>query len=267
MSRPDSSLRHRVTGRLWHGSYKTASIFPEIKNVELQTDIQRWLESYAIWAKYGEPPEGTLYTFFLKGDKYWDKDLRINRFGSGLIHPWQQVRTVGFDFNPENFSPRYKWQEDGRNRQLGTTWTRCDIWGEINFMEWLDLLRDGVVKNSEGYLADVTIPLREEPFIQNHAEQWKRGFIQRESKWANSLNALIEGPKWGVDYDELFDQRIYVEPSQCVDRYNNICPYHTICWGNNTIESLVDMGKLKPREPNHQTELFKVTTRQTEEVM
>jgi hypothetical protein len=266
MSRPDVSLRHRSTGAIWHGSYKTASIFPEIKNVELKTDIQRWLESYAIWAKYGEPPKGTLYTYFIKGDKYWDKDLKINRFGSGLIHPWRQSRTIGGDINPEDFSPRYSWQElvgyELKKRQLGSTWVRCSVWDEMNFMEWLDWLRDGVAKNSEGFLSDTIIPLRDEPFIIDDANKWKTGFIRRERLWANALWALeCEGT------DDVFDARIYLEPSQCVDRYNNICPYYTICWGNDTIESLVERGKLKAREPNHQIELYKVTSRQEEEVM
>lgn len=278
MSRPDVSLKHKTTRALWHGSYKTASIFPEIKNVELQTDIQRWLESYAIWAKYGEAPAGTLYTFFLKGDKYWDKDLKISRFGSGLVHPWQQKRTIGSDVNPENFSPRYSWQElvshELKKRQLGTTWTRCNIWDEMNFMEWLEWLKDGVAKNSEGFLSDTIIPLRDEPFIVDHADMWKRGFIHRENRWANSLNALwahsISPLKDDLDaesnWKEIFDTRIFLEPSQCIDRYNNICTYHRICWGNETIESLVEQGRLKAREPNHEIELFKVT-RQEERIM
>ena len=269
MSRPDISLRHKSTSRLWHGSYKTASIFPEIKNVELQTDIQRWLESYAIWAKYGEAPAGTLYTYFLKGAKYWDKDLRIDRFGSGLIHPWRQRKTIGGDMTPEDLSPRYNWQElvghELKKRQLGTTWTRCNIWDEVNFEEWLEWLRDGVAKNSDGFLGDTIIPLKDEPFILEHAEMWKRGFTRKEHMWANALNYINDSMG-----DELFlvdfDKRIPVEPSQCVDRYNNICQYHTICWGNNTIESLVEQGKLKPREPNHEVENYKVT-RQEEEVM
>lgn len=271
MSRPDSTLRHRSTGALWHGSYKTASIFPEIKNVELQTDIQRWLESYAIWAKYGEAPAGTVYTYFLKGDKYWDKDLRINRFGSGLIHPWQQKKSIGGDLSPEDFSPRYKWQElvghELKSRQLGTTWTRCNIWDEINFMQWLDWLKDELPKNSERFLADTIIPLRDEPFVLDHAEQWKRGFTQREWRYSDDVYNLTQLLFPDMVWTEEFDNHMFVEPSQCVDRYNNICPYHSICWGNDTIESLVEAGRLKERVPNHQMELYKVTTRQEEEVM
>jgi hypothetical protein len=262
MSRPDTTFRHRTTGKLWHGSYKTAQTFPEIMNVKLKTDIQRWMESYAIWAKYGEAPEGTLYTYFLKGEQYWDKDLNIKRFGSGLIHPYQQKKTIGGDIQPESFSPRYGWYDlDGgqmRKRQLGTTWAKCDIWDEMNFMEWLEWLKDEIPQHSENFLSDTIIPLRDEPFIQGDAMMWLRGFSAKEWRWADSLRHLEEVRFPEIDWQDAFDESIPVEPSQCVDRYNNICQFHTICWGNDTIESLVEQGKLTERVPNHDIENFKV---------
>jgi hypothetical protein len=259
MSRPDGLLRHKETGKLWHVSHKTAQDFQPLQIDKLQIDSQRFSESMAIWAKYGEPVQGTLYNYFLKGKRYKDKDLSIDRFSSGLIHPYmQRLATIGGDLIPENLSFIYEWNElDGhllRSRRLGKGWERVTIYNEMDFMTYLGWLEGQIVPRGRDYLAESIVGMHEVWFNEEHAERWQRGVARSEEDWARKVEHVGRGDGW-IDGD-LADQTIPLQHSECYS-YNRPCTYLGICWQDQPIESLIYDGSLVARTPNHLIELTK----------
>lgn len=257
MSRPDGVLRHKQTGRLWHVSHKTSQEFSTTQIEKLQIDIQRFSESMAIWAKYGEAPEGTLYNYFIKGRRYEDKDLGISRFNSGLIHPYIQRISPGGELNPEMISFCYEWQElDGhilRNRRLGKGWERVSIYNEMDFDQYLNWLELREVPRGRDYLKESIVGLVQEPFDQRFAERWRQGIEFSEADWIQRVY-LVNDDIVG----DTFDSHIPLNSSECF-AWNRRCPYHSICWKRQPIESLITDGSLIPREPNHLVEFHKIT--------
>jgi hypothetical protein len=255
MSRPDGLLRHKQTGKLWHVSHKTAQDFPELQIDKLKIDIQRFSESLGIWAKYGEPVEGTLYNYFLKGRRYKDKDLNIDRFSSGLIHPYMQRMGPGGEVTPEMLSFVYEWNElvgcDLRLRKLGKGWERVSIYNEMDFFTYLSWLESEAVPRNKNYLRDSIVGHKEVYFNKDHAERWLDGIAFAEEDWARKVDLATRT-------EDGLDRTIPLQSSECFS-WNRKCPYHGICWEDQSVESLLDDGSLVIREPNHLVELNKRT--------
>lgn len=255
MSRPDGLLRHKQTGRLWHVSHKTAQDFQPLQVDKLQIDAQRFSESMGIWAKYGEPVEGTLYNYFLKGKRYKDKDLNIDRCSSGLIHPYMNRMGPGGDIDPEMLSFVYEWQElDGytlKNRRLGKGWEKVDIYREMDFITYLGWLEGMVVPRGKDYLKESIVGMNEQLFHVEHAARWLRGLAYSEEEWARKVDFVK-----GLEGHYPFDREIPLQHSQCFS-WNRKCSYHSICWQDQPIESLIEDGSLVIRTPNHLVESTK----------
>jgi hypothetical protein len=258
MSRSDGVLRKKVGDRLYHLSHKTAQTFSDIQIQKFQMDTQRFSESMAIWAKYGEPPAGTLYNYFLKGKRYQDKDLGIDRFSSGLIHPYMQRIGPGGYLNAEMLSFNYEWQElDGytmKTRRLGKGWERVSIYDEMDFELYLNWLENEAVPRHKDYCKESIIGLKEEFFDPEFAERWRQGIRAGEEEWAGRVY-YSKGETLDSGY---FNEMFPLENSQCFD-WGRKCTYHPICWGRQPIQYLIEKGDLIPREPNHLVELNKVT--------
>lgn len=261
MSRPDGVLRHKQTGRLWHVSHKTAQDFPQVQIEKLKVDMQRFSESMAIWAKYGEPVEGTLYNYFLKGRRFTDKDLNIERFSSGLIHPYMQRMTPGGDIDAEMISFSYEWQEiEGhllKTKRLGRGWERVSIYNEMDFELYLNWIENKQVPRYRDYLKESVIGLKEEYFDQEFAERWRIGVAYAEEEWAKRIE-WSGSEHFENDINNYYDKMFPLNSSECFS-WNRKCSYHPICWGNSSVESLIEEGSLIKREPNHLIELKKVT--------
>lgn len=261
MSRPDGVARHRSSRRLWHMSHKTAQDFIPIQLEKFKVDAQRFSESMAIWAKYGEQPEGTLYNYFLKGRRYKDKDLNIDRLSSGLIHPYLNRRGhTGGDLEPEFLSFVYEWQElDGhllRSRRLTTGWERVSIYNEMDFMTYLRWLEEGLVPRQRDYLKESIVGLNQEYFNPDFAERWRRGIQTNEEEWDLKVS-LVEETWDMVQENQHYDREIPLNNSECF-AWNRKCPYHRVCWEGDSIESLIEQGVYEPRQPNHLVELSKI---------
>jgi hypothetical protein len=263
MSRPDAVLRKKDTGRLWHMSHKTLGYpFNEHQIDKLAVDIQRFAEGYAIWAKYGEAPEGTLYNYFLKGDKREDEEVSISRFSSGLIRPYMnRLSMTGGGPKPEDLAFSYEWKEldrttmEVKKKRLGKGWEKVDIFREMDYLIYLEWLNEGLIKQSgRNYLSEAMACLAQVPFNRGHAERWKLGTIEKENTWA-----------WKVDsvktrmFDELYvlDKEVPLESKECFS-YNKKCPFYNVCWKDLPIQTLIEEGKLVEREPNHLVELRRV---------
>lgn len=259
MSRPDGVLRHKGTGKLWHVSHKTAQDFPELQLLKFKVDQQRMSECMAVWAKYGEPVEGTLYNYFLKGRRSRDKELSIDRFSSGLIHPYMLRQSTGGDIDPEMINFQYEWLElDGhieKTKRVPRGWEKVSIYEEMDFNLYLEWLENKLVPRCRDYLKESIIGLKEEPFNEEFAERWQRGTSYLEEQWAKKI------PWTRVESftDDYYDYEFPLTSSECFS-YNRRCGYFPICWEDSQIETLIEDGSLIERVPNHLVELRKITS-------
>jgi hypothetical protein len=261
MSRPDAILRHRESGRLWHVSHKTSKRFDESVLRGLDVDVQRFAEGYAIWAKYGESIEGTLYNYFIKGDRRRDETTGMDRYTTGLIRPYI-FRQSGGDLTPEMVRFPYEWDE--LNIKTGKVsksrppkgWEKSDIYKEMDFMTYLEWLREKWVQRAgSDYLLDSQAGMVPVFFDQNHARRWLDGIRHLEEDWYDKAWVMS---KAGQDsFETVLNHNIPLAPSQCFS-YNHRCQYFNTCWRGRTPESLLEQGDLTHREPNHLQEFYEV---------
>lgn len=265
MSRLDGVLRKKSSGRIWHMSHKTSgSKFDDKQLDKLKTDIQRFSEGYAIWAKYGEPPEGTLYNYFLKGGRYLDKDLGIERYTTGLVRPWlNRLAQTGTEITPEMLSFVYEWDELDpqsmtiKGRKLGKGWEKVDIYKEMDYLTYLDWLSEGIVaRQGRNYLSESVSGLVPLEWRQDHAERWRIGAARQEAEWAWKTNVIKEY-EGTATADHHIAQELPLNSSECF-AYNSKCSIYSSCWKDRPLDNLIEEGHLVPRTPNHLVELRKI---------
>jgi hypothetical protein len=251
MSRTDG-IHRDGDGELWNTSHKTAKTLYDVD--QFVTDIQRFSECLAVWAKYGKPPKGTLYNYFLKGKKYKDPDLLVDRFSSGLIHPYINRQVVG-DVTPEMLNFSYEWQElvghQLKSRHVGKGWERCSIYNEMDFEEYLEWIRDQIVPRNKDYFKDSILGMMEHPFNEYHAMRWLDGLRNKEEWFAGEIDFMASVQEIFPDHDRLLNFHVPLETSQCKS-YNRPCDYYKHCWENVDL----DMLDLVPRVANHLQEIY-----------
>ena len=268
MSRPDGVLRHRKSGRLWHLSHKTYNgVFDELQLKKLDIDMQRFSESLAIQAKYGEPVDGSVYNYFLKGAKRKDDSCNLDRHSNGLIRPYLLRQTPGGDILPEMLAFDYNYDLIDMkthmltSKRLGKGWERVAVYNEIDFWLWLEWLNAGWVKppgaiEGPDYLSQSIAAHVEVPLVQEHAERWLTGLAYSEEDLARRFEYIgRDGFDPTINPLPVFNREIPLEHSECFS-YNKECSYHKICWKGVPIPALLDQGKLFHREPNHLQELY-----------
>jgi len=266
MSRLDSVLRRKETGRLWHVSHKThGRAFDQTQLDKLKPDIQRFSEGYAIWAKYGEAPEGTLYNYFLKGSTYFDKEFDCDRYTTGLIRPWLNRLAMGeSEITPEMISFVHEWDELDeksmtiKGRRLGKGWEKVNIYDEMDYTTYLEWLsKQMVARESRNYLAESVVGMVQVPWNVNHAERWRIGTANNERDWAWKTNLVgrFQGEVTGPYH---MAQEFPLNSGSCFD-YNKKCPLFSDCWEDEGLDSLKEKGHIVPRTPNHLVELRKIT--------
>lgn len=261
MSRPDAVLRDRATGRIWHVSHKTTKRFDDIVLQRLDVDIQRFAEGYAIWAKFGEPPEGTFYNYFIKGDRRRDEQSNLDRYTTGLIRPYV-FRMAGGELTPEQVQFSYEWQildsSTGAvsKKRVGKGWEKADIFREMNYMTYLDWLRERWVKN-EGtdYLIESIAGMVPTFWDRDHARRWLDGIRKSEEDWTEKVHMAKRAG--GGSYEQVMNHHFPLATQQCFS-YNQRCQHYDICWRGKTPDTLLEEGILTHREPNHLQEFYEV---------
>lgn len=258
MSRPDAVLRHRETGRIWHVSHKTAKKFDDIVLQRLEVDLQRFAEGLAVEAKYGEPIEGTLYNYFIKGDRRRDEVTGIDRYTTGLIRPYI-FRQSGGDLTPEMVSFQWEWNHleiaTGKvsKKRLGKGWEKVDIYKEMDFLTYLGWLEQKwVQREGNDYLLDSLAGMVPVFWDDGHAKRWLSGASVTEAVWWYQM-AMV-GAKADLN-GEVMSCGIPLASSHCFS-YNHRCAYFDICWRGRHPDSLLDEGALSEREPNHLQEFY-----------
>lgn len=243
MSRPDAILRSRSDGRLWTVSWKTAKRFDGSYVERFESDVQSLTEGLAVQAKYGEAPAGTLYTYFLKGDKTFDAETGAKRYTSPLVRPYCQWSGVG---EPQ-YRGAYKWfDEMGTEKRCGKGWERVDIWKSFEMSEWLELLDSGAVhpEANRDWLGEAVVEPEPRPFNPEYAERWRRKAVQQEGDWIQ----ILQG------------DRMATQDETGCHVYNRKCTYYGVCWRGETIEDQIASGYKRLRqESNHPAEFGEET--------
>lgn len=255
MSRPDGVWEHINSGNYWHSSHKSAGQFNDISNQKLEVDEQRFLESMAIWAKYGKPPEGSLYNYFIKGRKEWDKTYGIERYTTGIIRPYLNRKMALGEIMPEMLSYVGKWSElePGNpvpvNGQVGKAFERVAIYEEMDYGTYLEWIRDGLVPRKRDYLKELVAGLVEEYFNPDIALEDMRSLMNQEEEWAQKLYVI---GRQNITYHTHTELRR--RKSHCFS-WQRRCTYYDMCWKGRTIEGMVAEGKLIVRPINHLQEV------------
>ncbi len=238
MSRPDAILRSRSDGRLWTVSWKTAKRFDGGYVERFESDVQSLTEGLAVQAKYGEVPAGTLYTYFLKGDKTFDPETGAKRYTSPLVRPYCNWTGVG---EPQ-YRGAYKWfDEMGAEKRCGKGWERIDIWKSFEMPEWLELLDSGTVhpEANRDWLGEAVVEPEPRPFNPEYAERWRQKAVQQEGDWI----AILQG------------DRMATQDETGCHVYNRKCTFYGVCWRGETIEDQIASGYKRLRqESNHPAE-------------
>lgn len=260
MSRPDAILRHRGTGQLWHVSHKTTKRFDDLMISKLDVDVQRFSEGLAIQAKYGQSIEGTLYNYFIKGDRRRDETTGLDRYITGLIRPYI-FRQSGGELTPEMVSFVYEWNHVDvttgyvSKKRLGKGWERTDIHKEMDYLTYLEWLREKwVQREGADYLLDSIAGMIPSFWVSSHARRWMEGVKQSELGWSKVTDSV--GKKADLS-DITLSKLIPLASNQCFS-YNHRCSYFPCCWGNKTPDDLLEEGELQQREPNHLQEFYEV---------
>lgn len=261
MSRPDAILRDKETGKLWHVSHKTAKRFDDISVQKLDVDVQRFAEGYAIWAKYGEPPEGTLYNYFIKGDRRKDEVTNMDRYVTGLIRPYIQRMADGGPLTPERLSYQWEWQHRDpttgivSKKRLGKGWEKTSIYNEMDYMTYLDWLREKWVQPGMDLILDSVAGMVPVFFDKYHAWRWLQGIRRSEAQWIEDVGAVLRSGEKSREGQE--NHYLPLASSQCFN-YNHRCSYFDICWRGKQPDDLMADGSLTHREPNHLVEFYEV---------
>lgn len=266
MSRFDAALKRNEDETLWHISHKTAKMFDDFSKQKLKVDNQRFREGLALMARYGVEPSGTLYNYFIKGEKREDKSLPgVKRDTNGLIRPYFNTRITG-EFGPEDLSFTYDWEEMDpdtytlKKRQVPKHWKRVDIYKMMDFNVYLGWLDERLVPPLEwdpqmqkpmgrDWLAESVAAMVEEPWGLDEAMRWLSGAHRREVDWTLTTQYL-----GGPPYDQnILDREFHLNDRKCFD-YQQKCPFLDTCWYGIPLEQRIEEGRFVPRVPNHPQE-------------
>lgn len=260
MSRPDAILRDKSTGRLWHVSHKTTKRFDDITLQGLDVDIQRFAEGLAIKAKYGDDIEGTLYNYFIKGDRRRDEITGTDRYTTGLIRPYIQRMSADGKITPEMLAFQWEWNRldtstgQTSKKRLGKGWEKCSIYKEMDYLTYLEWLRAGWVDPGGDPILDSVAGMVPVYYDKDHAWRWMMGIGLSEEKWDSVIDFV--GPSVVLD-SPFAVAELPLASSQCFS-YNHRCQWFEVCWRGKTPETLLEEGSVIPREPNHLQEFYEV---------
>lgn len=252
MSRPDGVWQHLQTENYWHVSHKTTGVYTDLTIQGLEVDEQRFLECMAIWAKYGKPPEGSYYNYFLKGKRYWDKSYGTERLVNGIIRPYlNRLAVTGGEILPDMISYVGEWTELEEGNPMPVThkvrkgFERVSIYDEMDYGTYLEWVRDELVPRKKNYLSELVVGLIPEYFKPDLALEDMGALMQDEEAWARKMSIIGRN-----DVNSYTMRELRRRKSHCLS-FGRVCTYHPICWRGRSVEQLVDDGKLIPRPINH----------------
>lgn len=256
MSRPDGVVRGRRDGRLYVVSHKTTKKFHADTIEKLSIDPQAITEGLAVQSRYGEVVGGTVYFYFIKGDRKRDEN-GYKRYENSLVRPWVMMSQVGGRPSPQMFAMVGKWAgvEGEKGGSLGKGWERGNVWEFVDFNEWLGWLDKGLVQAGLGrdWLGEAVA----EPLVEVWNEERAEEFVARtgylEQDWQENLEAL-ETFVDNASLKELKLTQLFPKVESQCHNFNKRCQFFDVCWGGQTLEQGLASGRWVVRTPNHLVE-------------
>lgn len=241
MTRVDGVVRSRGTGQYFVLSHKTAKKFYSNTAQGLELDVQHQTEGMAVRAKYGVEPAGTIYFYFIKGERKAD-EFGYKRHESVLVRPFMMDSTAGGAHDPRHFAAVGKWYKtlDRPGGQLGPGWSRCDLWEEMDPREYWEWLDQGQIQSGLGrdWLGEVVVTPITEPWLLSRAQ----GKIEQILYAQDRLYREIEQGAPVMQYTH-----------NCFS-YHTRCSFYDQCWNGSRIETGLTIGRWVPRTANHAIE-------------
>jgi PD-(D/E)XK nuclease superfamily protein len=249
MSRLDGVCRGREDKKLYVISHKTTKKIWDDLSEKLSIDPQQFTEGLALQAKYGEPPGGTIYLYFIKGERKKDQ-FGYKKYETSLVRPWYYTASGKDNPRPEQFAWVGKWsgKNGSKGSSLGQGWERTNVWELIEYSQWLDWLESGLIQPNleRDWLSEQVATPMVEIWSPLKAQDFLEELQHNEWEWNSRVETGVPSRK---ELNWLFPK----VRSVCHD-YNQRCPFWDICHGTRTVESGLASGRWIGRISNHKTE-------------
>lgn len=243
MTRVDGVLRGRADGRLYVVSHKTTKkMWPDTID-KLSLDIQAVTEGSAIICGYdGVVPAGTLYFYFIKGERKTD-EFGYKRYESPLVRPFiDAVASGGAAATPTAFAIAGRWPKtpDEPGGALGRHWKRGNIWEHADYVQYLEWLDAGYIQPARGrdWMGELVAQPIVEVWDQGRADRVLAQILREESAWTDEVN---------------HPDRVARRTHMCHE-FNSRCSFYGICHQGDSIEAGLITGRWQPRVSNHAAE-------------
>jgi hypothetical protein len=259
--RPDALLRKRNTGGIYIFNLKSSYAWGEREQKASRYNVQGLSEMAALEARFAEwtakydlgvdgLPEWFVqmqkqdYGKALKvagiQDEIFIKGSRLNRDDNTkwqmtfLVHPWLKS---GITSDDDQWGWKYYFERNGKKTSLGNSYSRVSVWEHMSMKEWVEMLADRRVQDSNGLAELFATPI---PHERNAAElsEWLTQARAQEQRIHADLQGLTP---------LRLDTKFPMYRHSCFS-YQRICPYAPICHDRLS----PDCGLYVPRVDHHE---------------
>lgn len=210
--RIDAVVRERETGLVYVINWKTSREVKEWTG-KWSEEVQAWTEAMGWEDHSGRRVDGVLFEGLYKGP------FRDGVHVSALIYGYKKKMPSG----DVVYSP--KW---------ASGWTRFNVWEEFEggLPAWISWLPKAQL---EAMFPTSPPIMKDNEVVRDWLEQWVR--------WETDAQHTL-------DNGSVRDQELYF--GQEFSNFNcKWCPFKPVCFKKATIQDLIEMGKLEPREDHH----------------
>jgi len=230
--RPDALLRKKNTGGLYVFNLKSSYAWTDRELKSSRYNVQGLSEMAAIEQRLGEKVAGIQDEIFIKGSRQKQKDDTYIQ-ATFLVHPWLKS---GITSDDDEWAWQYYFEKNGRRSSIGNSYSRVNVWEHMTMKEWVELLADRKVQDSNGLSELFVTPI---PHERNTTElsEWLVQAQHQESRIERQLATLTAS-----QLDEFFPMYRH----SCFN-YQRTCPYAPIC--HDRLDP--DCGLYVPRVDHH----------------
>lgn len=230
--RPDALLRKKNTGGLYIFNLKSSYAWTERELKSSRYNVQGLSEMAAIEQRLGEKVAGIQDEIFIKGSRQKQKDDTYIQ-ATFLVHPWLKSGIISED---DEWAWQYYFEKNGRRSSLGNSYSRVNVWEHMSMKEWIEMLADRRVQDSNGLSELFVTPV---PHERNAAElsEWLVQAQHQERRIEQQLRVLNA---------ETLDEFFPMYRHSCFN-YQRTCPYAAICHDRLS----PDCGLYVPRVDHH----------------
>jgi hypothetical protein len=230
--RPDALLRKLNTGGLYIFNLKSSYAWTDRELKSSRYNVQGLSEMAAIEQRLGEKVAGIQDEIFIKGSRQKQKDDSYIQ-ATFLVHPWLKS---GITSSDDEWAWQYYFEKNGRRSSLGNSFSRVNIWEHMSIKEWIELLADRKVQDSNGLSELFVTPV---PHERNAAElsEWLVQAQHQESRIERQLKVLTPA---------MLDEHFPMYRHSCFN-YQRTCSYAPIC--HDRLDP--DCGLYVPRVDHH----------------